>query len=402
LVISGSVFARLASYGRSPSQLPRYVGEVDVTLGRTYRASTLTSEMPSNNNVTIASFKDKLVIAYRKADSHFASPLARLNVATASPQNLENWEVTWEHHTGEDDLREMILFEFQGKMFLFFARLEPFKRGFTPRCMQWTCSEDLHVWQKPMDFGRQSEIVWDVKVDEPEVGNTLVYKVSYIGNHYGAGAECSVLFEQSSDGVVWNPVGKKSEVYVGGISEVSFAFTPAGDLVAVGRNEDGDRTGFGTQVFRASKGDLGTWTALGTSLPQRFDSPRLLCIEGDLLLFARFARESYAATPTWLPFEVQRVLNLLFYSLLPKGAAVYSLRPPDQEGSFCKQPLSLIRCFEGSHGDTGFFSVAKPEDSSDWFVANYSSSCHSHAPWIYGQVFATDVYVCRCHVLKRQ
>lgn len=400
-VVMGAVFALLASYGKRASPLRRYKGSLDVLLGRSYRASTLTHKMPANNNVSIAAFGDKLVIAYRKADSHFASPLARLTVATAVPQDLEDWTITWEHCTGEDDLREMLLFELNGKMFLFFARLEPFKRGFTPRCMQWTSSDNLTTWAKPLDFGRISEIVWDVQVHAPDDGKKVVYKTSYVGNHYAADAECTVLFEQSSDGMKWQPVGKESAVYSGGISEVSFAFTPRGDLVAIGRNEDGDRTGFGSQLFFASRADLGTWVPLRVSLQHRFDSPRLRCMEGELLLFARYARESYAAVPQWLPFGFQRIGNLLLYSLLPKGAAVYRICPPDQDGKFPEQPMELIRCFEETYGDTGFFSLAKTQNSDDWVIANYSSSCHSHAPWIYGQVFATDIYVCRCHLLRR-
>jgi len=358
--------------------------------------------MVSNNNVSIAAFGEQLVIAYRKADTHFASPLARLVVAVGAPGDLEKWDVTWEHTTGEDDLREMFLFALNEKMFLFFARLAPFKTGFEPRRMQWTFSEDLKVWTKPLDFGRTSEIIWDVKVHDGGDGDKVVYKASYAGNHYAANAVCTVLFEKSTDGMKWQPVGEQSEVYTGGVCEVSFAFTPKGDLVAIGRNEDGDHTGFGSQLFFAPKDALGQWTALNISMPYRFDSPRLVCMDGALLLFARYAREAYSAVPTWMPFGLQRFGNLIYYSLLPKGAAVYHLRPPQKDGKWCDMPLELVRCFEETYGDTGFFSLAKADGSQDWVVANYSSSCHSHAPWLYGQVFATDIFVCRCHFLWRR
>jgi hypothetical protein len=50
--------------------------------------------------------------------------------------------------------------------------------------------------------------------------------------------------------------------------------------------------------------------------------------------------------------------------------------------------VQLVRFFEESCGDTGFFSLARmPGGRGQWTVANYSSpDCHSHAPWIYGQV----------------
>lgn len=255
------------------------------------------------------------------------------------------------------------------------------------------------MWTEPVDVGEVSEIAWDVKVREDQQGKEIAYKVSYVGNHYAGDAECTVLFEQSRDGKRWSAVGKESAVYTGGISEVSFEFTASGDLVAIGRNEDGDRTGFGSQLFFARKGDLGNWQSLRTSLPHRFDSPRLVSMDGELVLFARYAREPYALYPTWLPFKFQRFANLVTYSLLPKSAAAYRIQPPEAggEGNWPTEPIQLIRFLERAHGDTGFFSLAKlPGSSEDWAVANYTSTCHSGAPWIYGQTFNTDIYVCRC------
>jgi len=390
-----ALFAWLASMARPPSPLPRYKGQLDVYLGRSHRASTLTPDMTSNNNVSIASFRSQMVVAYRKAETHFASPSARIIVATST--NLQDWETVWEYTTGKDDLREVLLWEFKGKLFLYFACLAPQKKGFAPRGMHWTVTSDLQSWADPVAMGRAAEITWDIKVHEDQA-----YKVGYIGNHYAADAELTVVFEKSRDGVNWQPVGKDLAVYVGGISEVSFAFTACGDLVAIGRNEDGDRTGFGSQMFFARKDDLGTWVSLKDSLPYRFDSPRLVSMEGQFVLFARYAPHAYNAMPKWFPFGLQRFLNLIIYSARPKSAAVYWLDLPDNEGSWPVHPVQLVRCFEDACSDTGFFSVAKCPDSaagsaSEWAVANYSSSgAHSHAPWVYGQLLGSDVYVCRC------
>merc|ERR1712110_597514 len=104
--------------------------------------------------------------------------------------------------------------------------------------MQLTSTTNLQDWSEPVGFGRVSEIVWDVKVRVEDGDRQVAYKTSYVGNHYAAGAVCTVLFERSSNGVQWEPVGKDAAVYAGGISEVSFAFSPGGDLVAIGRNED--------------------------------------------------------------------------------------------------------------------------------------------------------------------
>jgi hypothetical protein len=263
--------------------------------------------------------------------------------------------------------------------------------------MFWTCTEDLKVWSDPASIGRAKEITWDIKVREESSG-AVAYKVGYIGNHYQANAVLQVMFECSSDGANWKPVGKDAVVYAGGVCEVSFTFTPKGDLVAIGRNEDGDHTGFGSQLFFAPKDDLGSWQALKISIPYRFDSPRMVLMSGEIILFARYAKDAYSFAPKWFPMGLQRIVNLVMYSSLPKSAAVYRIDPPDEQGTWTDHPVEILRYFEECYGDTGFFSVAKDKDSEDWVVANYSSRCHSHAPWAYGQLFATDVYVCRCSV----
>lgn len=381
------------SYKKDPLKLlPRYAGPLDVFLGRPRRASSHTKGLHSNNNVTIATFENKAVMAYRKAPSHFASPEAKVIVAIAAVDDLDKWTEIWEYSTGTDDIREMILFRLNSTMFLYFSLLAPSKCGFTPRNLQWCKSNDCHSWSKPQQIGRPTEIAWDIKVHKD-----IVYKTSYTGNHYCAKAVCTVLFEKSTDGMVWEPVGKQSEVYSGGVCEVSFAFLQNGDLVAIGRNEDGDATGWGSQIFYARADYLGNWQHLAVSLPSRLDSPRLMCTsKNELLLFARFANDSYAYAPSWMPRALQKGINLTMYSSLPKSAAVYRIDHPNSEGVFSDTPVEIVQFLE-AYGDTGFFSLAEmPGRTDEWILANYASTCHSHAPWLYGQVYPTDVFVCRC------
>eukprot|EP00746_Dinoflagellata_sp_MGD_P151016 gnl/MRDRNA2_/MRDRNA2_82733_c0_seq1.p1 gnl/MRDRNA2_/MRDRNA2_82733_c0~~gnl/MRDRNA2_/MRDRNA2_82733_c0_seq1.p1 ORF type:complete len:446 (-),score=59.28 gnl/MRDRNA2_/MRDRNA2_82733_c0_seq1:415-1752(-) len=401
IALLAALLAWAASMNRRAPELARYKGKFDMLLGRTYRASKLTPGMPANNNVSVASFGNDIVIAYRTAETHFASPSAKITVATS--RNLEDWQDIWEYSTGQDDLREVLLWEFKGKLFLYYCCLEPHKRGFAPKGMHWTSTTNLKLWTDHVGMGRKTEITWDVKVNEG-----VAYKVGYVGNHYGAGdSVVSVVFECSNDGETWKPVGKDMVVYRGGISEVSFAFTAKGDLVAIGRNEDGDHTGFGSQLFFAPKNDLGSWVPLKVSLPHRFDSPRMLVMQGEVVLFARYARDPYNVVPQWMasciPFTISKIVNLVVYSAKPKSSAVYRLDLPDNQGAWPKDSVQLVRCFEDSFGDTGFFSVAKISDKTDeWVVANYASaSCHSHAPWFYGQVYATNIYVCRCMPMLR-
>mmetsp|Transcript_26541 Transcript_26541/g.48857 ORF Transcript_26541/g.48857 Transcript_26541/m.48857 type:complete len:440 (-) Transcript_26541:106-1425(-) len=388
--------AYVSSMPRKEGSLPRYKGPLDILLGRTFRASKSDPKFLANNNVSLVSFANKMVIAYRSAETHFASPSAKITVATST--NLEDWHDAWTYSTGQDDLREVLLWMFEDRLFLYFCSLAPNKRGFAPKGMSWTSTRDLKVWTDPVAMGRKTEITWDIKVHEG-----TAYKVGYIGNHYSDDCTLSVVFECSGDGENWKSVGKSEVVYVGGISEVSFAFTSKGDLVAIGRNEDGDHTGFGSQLFFAPRQDLGSWTPLKVCLPQRFDSPRMAVLSGEVVVFARYAQDPYTFVPDFMPFLMQKIGNIIAYSSRPKSSAVYKINIPDDgQGTWPKEPIQLIRCFEDSFGDTGFFSVAKMcDESDDWVVANYASPVHSHATWFYGQVYATNIYVCRCVPILR-
>jgi len=212
---------------------------------------------------------------------------------------------------------------------------------------------------------------------------------------------------QSRDGIDWKPIEhgvESSVVYRGGVSEVSFEFTKAGDLVAIGRNEDGDSTGFGIQLFYARKDSLSKWIHLKLSMPWRFDSPRFtITSSGEVLLFARYAPHRYDQAPAWLPMLCQKAINLPVCSGLPKEAAVYRLAPWEEWGETGAGAVQLVRMFEGCAGDTGFFSVTRDLSGEDdsWVVANYTATqCHSHAAWIEGQVSQTHIYVYRCRAMK--
>jgi len=289
---------------------------------------------------------------------------------------------------------------------LYFFSLVGKAHRFQPLHVFCTTSTDGKSWDEPKKVCYGGEVPWEIKV-YGEGQHQVAYKSSYLGDHYGT-EDVYVLFEQSKDGVTWEPVPPctkdSSAVYRGGISEVSFEFTRSGDLVAIGRNEDGDSTGFGSQLFFAKKGELGAWTALKVCVPWRFDSPRLAAAgNGEILLFARYAPNRYWLAPTWLSFLHQKALNLVLCSATCKGAAVYRLAPHEDWGETGEGAVQMIRAFEGSAGDTGFFSVVQEhgKDTDSWVVANYTSTtCHSHAPWIYGQMQPSHIYVFRCRAIS--
>lgn len=411
LVFLGGFFAWLASFRRRPNDFPHYKGGLDVMLGSAYRASSITSDLRTNNSVSIASFGEKIVVAYRKASTHFHSRGDKVIVAFAFQREIQHFYEVWEYSNGADkNLREVQLFQIEDKLFLYFACLAPSKGGVSPpRGMQWTCTTDLNLWTKPSPIGRVSEVVSDVKV-RSEAGKSVAYKSSYVLARHAAhpNAKYILHFEKSHDGKNWNPVGKDidadSVVHVGGVSEVSFEFTPVGDLVAIGQNGYGDASGFGSQLFFARVGHLGQWEPLRVSLPQRFDTPRLCSHgkEGELLLIATHTEAPYAVMPSDLPLWIQRYGNMLIFSLRPKHAAVYRLRPPDGDGKWSRDPVQLIRSLDDIHSDNGFFSTAHCHETGDDIIAYYcSSSCHSSTPWVYGQALDTDVYIRRYRVISR-
>jgi len=483
LVILGAFLAIVSTYGRQEPPFTRCTElSLDVLLGKSTRVSTLEpTDLHSNNNVSICTFRGKYVLAYRKSDTHFPSGASRIIVATS--EDLVSWTETWQYHTG-NDLRETLLFEMNGVLFLYFFSLVPSNKKFKPISMYCITSKDAKVWTEPVRVCRDREVPWDIKVRKVPGGpfahqvKEVAYKASYHGDHYGTN-EVFVLFEKSTDGLNWEPVGEDAVVYTGGVSEVSFEFTSEGDLVAIGRNEDGDASGFGSQLFHAGSNDLGRWRHLRTSLPWRFDSPRLVrTSSGEILLFSRYAAARYDLAPRWLSFNTQKTINLITYSLRPKSAAIFRIISPDTWPTFASSnskaspgaglgqfnkikkarkrgavthetkvagdpevfatsktpgPLSpsddesqesqesketdrtnpfkggaeslfcveLVRFFEQAFGDTGFFSLAPHLSGAKdkWVVANYSSNCHSHAPWIFGQLGRTDIYVSCCCVM---
>lgn len=337
-----------------------------------------------------------------KQDVHF--PSAKTRIVVAQSDDLCSWDIKWTYGNG-CDLREVLLFEVGALLFLYFFSLVPAHGQFKPLHVFCATSRDGASWTDPQEVCYSGEVPWEIKVYGTGA-TAIAYKSSYLGDHYGT-KDILVLFEQSKDGRQWEPVpaGRDSSVvYRGGVSEVSFEFTAVGDLVAIGRNEDGDATGFGSQLFYARREDLGAWTALKVCVPWRFDSPRLASAScGEILLFARYAPNRYKQAPGWISLIRQKTINLFMCGLLPKAAAVYRLAPWDEWGEYGTDAVQFVKFFEQSVADTGFFSVTREDDSDadDWVVANYTSTmCHSHAPWIYGQMMPSHVFVFRCRLLE--
>ena len=60
---------------------------------------------------------------------------------------------------------------------------------------------------------------------------------------------------------------------------------PDGSLFGVIRNEEGDESGWGSKLCRATSAALGAWTC--TDDPRKFDSPNVFLHDGEVYFFAR-------------------------------------------------------------------------------------------------------------------
>jgi hypothetical protein len=186
-------------------------------------------------------------------------------------------------------------------------------------------------------------------------------------------ADIKVKLELSNDGHAW----KGSPVYQGGISEVAFEFDDDGHLWGIGRNEDGDNTGFGSQIFHAKVGDHFKWNSLSKSLPYRYDSPRMFKHKGELYVLSRRASSAFDRNWSFIPFNLKRWIYLGLYSLNSMKTALFHLNRKTKD-------LEWVMDLPSS-GDNAFPSVVQLTPNR-FLIANYTSPLHHQDwTWIQGQ-----------------
>ena len=348
------------------------LGEPRVWVSRGVRIDSIVPQA-SNNNVSIERFAGKLFLAWRSSKDHFASKDTVTYVVHSGDEGK-----TWKKDLGFSigaDVREALLKSFAGKLHLFYFEAGSEATSFDPKRVVHRVRLGEGVWSEPAAITGPGEVVWDIK---EHAGN--LYKLSYQGPHYSfSPPTLLVKFEQSLDGFAWTPVdgAKDSVVYRGGVSEVAIEFDEEGNLYGVGRNEDGDTTGFGTQLFTAKASQLSKWTHLKQSLPVRYDSPRMFRHQGRVYLLSRHASRPFDRGMDFLPFNVRRWLYLGLYSLNTIRTALFELNT---------KTLALERITDlPSAGDNSFPSVVAME-ANRFLVANYSSPLvHADWSWIRGQ-----------------
>lgn len=348
--------------------------------------------MPSNNNCAITYFDGRLFLAWRTAETHFASENALMHIIS-SPDDGQTWEWEWTIAM-RADVREPNFLAMNGELHFTFFEAGTNPVAFEPSKYWRIIRRRKGHWTGFMPTGTPGEVPWDVKIR-----GGIAYKTSYIGPHYDVEsfADLNVMFSWSDNGYDWFPVDPAYPfVYKGGVSEVAFEFAANGDLWAVTRNEDGDSTGFGSHVAYAPANDLGNWQFPAQSDPERYDSPKMFRHGDEIYLLAR--RDiggPFDLGQTSLPFESQKLLNWAAYSLRPKRTALYRIN---------KATRSVEHVFDlPSAGDTAFLSVHRT-GADTFLVANYTSPPqYGDWTWIQGQIApeGTQVYLVELEFVRQ-
>jgi hypothetical protein len=357
----------------------------------------------SNNNLAITMYHDRLWMAFRSAPVHFASEKTKMFVVS-SPDLGKTWR--YEHTVDmATDVREPQLIVMNDQLIFYYVELGKDPAAFEPHHVWREIMAADGTWSARVDGGFEPEtMIWEMKIR-----NGIVWTTAYKGNHYSTTqpSDISVFFKKSVDGINWVDVDPAHPVvYKGGVSEVGWDFDADGNFWGVGRNEDGDDSGFGSHVFFAAKDSLGVWTHPDKSNAYRFDSPRMLISGGEFYLIARrnisYVDEKEELFMTW-PYDLgvqsgtvaqRRVAYLAAYSLLPKRTSVYHLNRTTKTVEWLKD---LPGC-----SDTTFPSYVQLDSAGKKFlVANYSNPVLDNPntkrwPWIMGQLttdYGTQIYM---------
>lgn len=329
--------------------------------------------MASNNNVNITYFDGRLFMAWRTSETHFASENSKMHLVSSADDGQ-----TWIHeHTVAlgADVREPHFLALNGRLFFFFFEAGKDLISFRPQ----------HIWRiERLAEGRWSdreqvrmdgEIHWDMKVR-----GGAAYMTSYLGNHYGTDdATIEVYFSKSEDGLTWAPADPEHPVgYLGGVSEAAFELDETGAVWVVGRNEDGDETGFGSLLCTAPPERLGDWDCPDESDPERYDSPEMFRHGDDLYLVARRdVGGPYDEGRADLDYLDARMKYQLDYWTRPKRTAIYRI---DRENRAVVHLMDLP-----SAGDTAFPSIRRT-GAHTFLLANYTSPLNDpDIGWLEGQ-----------------
>ena len=334
-----------------------------------------------NNNLDVTYHDGRVFFAFRSAPNHFASADAVINVISSEDHEEWTFEASFSMDT---DLREPRLLSWNGKLFLYFAVLGDNPYAFEPQGSRVSEYLGPANWTEPEEIFEVGFMPWRARVIDD-----VPYLIGYAGgeNIYEGGTEpMQVKWLTTTDGRNWTAVVPGQEaVLTGGGSEADFAFLSDGTLVAVARNEEGDETGFGSKICRASADDLGNWECAYD--PKKYDSP-LVFRHGDTVYLV--GRRNLTETGNYDLGYDDRSLSAQFlayeadYWVNPKRCSLWEV---DHETLSVELVLDLP-----SRGDTCFASVL-PLDDYNYLVYNYTSPLDGDdVSWVDGQMGPTLIY----------
>lgn len=346
----------------------------------------------SNNNVDIIFFEDRLFMAWRTSETHWASANSIMYVVS-SEDGGEHWTREATIELGAD-VREPRFLVMAGTLFFYWFEAGTSAFSFEPRFFWRMERLGPGVWSNKVQGGEDAEVPWCIRVR-----GGVAYMTSYRGMHYQQNGESNidVFFKHSTDGRTWTPVNPaRPVVYHGGVSEVAFEFDDAGDLWAVTRNEDGDASGFGSHVCHAPAQDVTLWDCGTRSNPERLDSPWMVRHGRDLYLVARRdVGGPFDQGRADLTFEQQRTTYLVDYWNRPKRTALYRINTTTRA-------VEHLEDLPGA-GDTAFPSVRRTGAHS-FLLANYTSPLDQpDISWIeaQGSPRGTQIYLMTLEFVPR-
>lgn len=340
----------------------------------------------AHNNLDIVLHDGRLYFAFRTAPSHFASRETRLYVVSTT----DHVEWRYEGVFHEDrDLREPRFLSLDGRLFLFYARLGQSSIDFEPGgavLVRYTGPGD---WSEPLDAFPEGFIPWRIEHRGAEA-----WLIGYTGGEdiYSADeSDLAVAWFKSTDGVNWLPAVNEDDggvVLRGGISETDLAFTADGGIVAVGRNEAGDRVDgeirFGSRICRAEAGALGDWTCKDDK--RKYDSPLVFRHGSTIYLVGRrnVTETGHYDLGGEGSLVGRRLRYLADYWVKPKRCALWTV---DRESLTVSHVLDLP-----SAGDTCFASVVRL-DAHQYLLYDYTSPLDDpDRVWMTGQNGQTMIH----------
>ena len=337
--------------------------------------------LESNNNVAIEFFDNRIFFAFRSSASHFAGSSTKMIVLSSKDGRIWDKEEIIEIN---QDIREPLFAKVGNRLMFYYFKGGASSIKFEPTFVYMKERAELGKWSKPQQIlDVESRVFWSMKNR-----NNKIYVTSYEGEHYKIFGESdiSVRLLESTDGVNFNEVSMLSQ-YNGGVSEVAFEFDENGDFWAISRNEDGDKTGFGSHLIFADKNEIDKWTVPESAMKNIFMSPRMFRHGDDIYLISRRNKGllSFGFMPTIFPMSMQRIANWLKFTTSAKTTSLYKINKD-------KMAIEYLLDLPGT-GDTAFPAIRRL-DAHSFLIANYTSDIsNKNRWWFWGQLKPTYIYM---------